>query len=182
MNGINPPPLESSGSALPPKTSALAIWSLVLGILSLLGCCILVAIPAVICGHMALGKIRKSSGMLQGEGLAIAGLITGYIGMVLWVLLALIAIPNFEKARQTAQMNMCINNLRQIDAAKQEWAMENSKPADTVPTENDLTPYLQNHVMPHCPAGGVYTIGAVNEPPTCSVPNHVLVEKSPTGR
>jgi competence protein ComGC len=174
MNGTTPPSFPPSGPAQPPKTSALAIWSLVLGILSVLGCCILIAIPAVICGHTALGRIRKSSGTLQGEGLAIAGLITGYVGMVIWILLAIIAIPNFVKARDTAQTNACINNLRQIYAAKQQWALENSKPADAVPTENDLTPYLENHQMPHCPAGGVYTIGAVTNNPTCSIPSHKL--------
>jgi prepilin-type N-terminal cleavage/methylation domain-containing protein len=42
-------------------------------------------------------------------------------------LLAAIAIPNFVKARGTAQKNACINNLRQIDGAKEQWALENKK-------------------------------------------------------
>ena len=42
-------------------------------------------------------------------------------------LLAAIAIPNFVKARATSQANACINNLRQIDAAVNEWALENHK-------------------------------------------------------
>jgi hypothetical protein len=183
MNGTNPPALPpSAGSAMPPKTDPLAIWSLVLGIVSLVCCGIISAIPAIICGHKSLDKIKNSSGTLEGNGLAIGGLITGYLGAVLGTisiigLLSAIAIPNFVKARETAQMNACINNLRQIQAAKQEWALENSKPGDATPTENDLTPYLVNHQMPHCPAGGVYTIGVVTNPPTCSVPNHVMPEE-----
>jgi hypothetical protein len=87
-------------------------------------------------------------------------------------MLAAIAIPNFVKARATAQENGCINNLRQIDAAKQQWALEKNKTATDVPTAGDIAPYLLK--MPTCPAGGTYTIGAVGEKPTCSLPNHVL--------
>jgi Domain of unknown function (DUF4190) len=141
---------------------------------------IFAAIPGVICGHKALTRIKNSGGSLEGNGLAIAGLITGYLGIAMAIfcipLWMAIAIPNFVKARDTAQMNACINNLREIDAAKQQWALEHSKPADAVPTEDDLTPYLANHQMPHCPADGVYTIGAVSTPPTCSIPSHKLPE------
>ena len=57
-------------------------------------------------------------------------------------LLAAIAIPNFVRARQTSQTNACINNLRQIDAAKQQWALENGKSAAQVPTSASLNPYI----------------------------------------
>ncbi len=179
MNGTTPPPLPPPAPALPPKTAPLAVWSFVLGILSLVCFGLLAAIPAIICGHKALDRIKKSSGTLTGNGLAIAGLITGYLGATLVTismvgLLAAIAIPNFVKARQTAQQNACINNLRIIQSAKQEWALENQKPSDATPTENDLTPYLPNHLMPHCPAGGTYTIGNVTNPPTCTIPGHQL--------
>ncbi len=89
-------------------------------------------------------------------------------------MLAAIAIPNFVKARATAQSNACINNLRMIDAAKQQWALEKNKAATDVPVESDLTPYLMNNKMPVCPQGGTYTIGAVGEKPTCSIPGHEL--------
>ncbi len=179
MNETTPPPLP--GNAPQPKTSALAIWSLVLGILGfvLLVVCVglLFAIPAVICGHLALSKINRSAGTLAGQGLAIAGLVMGYLGIVLSLtLLPAIAIPNFVKARQTAQANACINNLRQIDAAKQEWALENSKKSTDTPTQSDLTHYLKNGQWPTCPVGGTYTIGAVGVEPTCSVPKHKLTE------
>jgi len=160
----------------PVKTSALAIWSLVLGILSLFCFTIFAAIPGVICGHKALSRIKNSGGTLTGNGLAIAGLVTGYLGiawaMVFIPMMLAIAIPNFVKARDMAMTNACINNLRQIDAAKNQWALEHNKTAEDIATVNDLTPYLKNHQMPVCIAGGTYTLGKVSEPATCSIPNH----------
>src|SRR5690348_11731775 len=67
-------------------------------------------------------------------------------------LLAAIAIPNFIKARTTAQKNACINNLRQIDGAEQQWALENKAAAAAVPVFTDISGYLKNAVV--CPAGG----------------------------
>ena len=75
---------------------------------------------------------------------------------------------------EAAQRNLCINNLRQIDAAKQQWALEYNKGDDAVPLAQDLLPYLKGQVFPVCPGGGTYTIGAVGVPPTCSIPGHVL--------
>jgi hypothetical protein len=168
------PPLP--GSPAQPATSALAIWSLVLGILSLVCFSIFTAIPGVICGHKALSRIKLSGGGLGGRGLAIAGLVTGYLGIawavLLIPLLAAIAIPNFVRAREMAQHNACINNLRQIDAAKQEWALEKDKKPGDTPSAQDLKPFLKNSALPACPAGGTYTIGAVSNNPACSIPAH----------
>ncbi len=77
-------------------------------------------------------------------------------------------------AAAVSPLNACINNLRQIDAAKQQWALENSKTGSAVPTAQDLLPYLEDGLFPVCPSGGTYTINAVNVPPTCSIPGHVL--------
>jgi hypothetical protein len=74
-----------------------------------------------------------------------------------------------------AERNQCINNLRQIDAAKQQWALENSKPDTAVPTVTDLLPYFPNG-FPSCPSGGRYTINAVGEYPTCSIAGHILTQ------
>ncbi|MGA2028554.1 MAG: hypothetical protein ABSG87_00560 [Verrucomicrobiota bacterium] len=73
-----------------------------------------------------------------------------------------------------ADRNICINNLREIDAAKQQWALEKNKTADAIPTAQDLVAYLPNGIFPTCPSGGTYSINAVGEPPTCSIPGHVL--------
>ena len=87
-------------------------------------------------------------------------------------LLAAIAIPNFVKARNTAQATGCINNLRQIDAAKQTWALEKGQGPDATPQEADLLQYIKadrNGKIPACPAGGQYTINSVGTLPTCSL-------------
>ena len=84
-------------------------------------------------------------------------------------LLAAIAIPNFVKARATAQKNTCIANLKQIDGAKQQWAIEAKQAGTASPAAADLygtTLYIK--VAPTCPLGGSYTVGAVNANPVCS--------------
>ncbi|HEX7652460.1 MAG TPA: hypothetical protein VF607_03070 [Verrucomicrobiae bacterium] len=68
----------------------------------------------------------------------------------------------------------CINNLRLIDDAKQAWAKDFSKGDNAIPTAKDLLPYLPDNVLPECPGGGIYSLNAVNEVPTCSSPNHLL--------
>lgn len=70
--------------------------------------------------------------------------------------------------------NACINNLRQIDAAKQQWALEKNKSSDDVPTVDDLVPYLKDGVFPICPDGGTYSINEVDTLPTCTIQGHVL--------
>src|SRR5947199_4742662 len=69
-----------------PRTPPIAIWSLVLAILSFTCGWLVTAIPAVICGHIARSKIRKSGGALGGKGVATAGLILGYIALVLGIM------------------------------------------------------------------------------------------------
>jgi hypothetical protein len=181
MNETTPP---TTGNMPQPRNSTLAIWSLVLGIIGLvlLLICIgpLFAIPGVICGHVAYSHIKRSGGTLAGQGMALAGLVTGYISIGLSIFLVpmmlAIAIPNFVKARDTSMMNACINNLRQIEAAKQQWALESGKKTGDVPVAQDLKPYFKNGIFPTCPAGGTYTIGAVSNAPTCSIPGHKLPE------
>lgn len=73
-----------------------------------------------------------------------------------------------------ARRNTCINNLRLIYAAKQAWALEKNKTDTDTPAEEDLLPYIKGGIFPVCPSGGVYTIGTVGQPPTCSIPGHVL--------
>jgi len=79
-----------------------------------------------------------------------------------------------QQLSAVTQLNTCINNLRQIDAAKQQWALENDKTADAIPPAQDLLPYFRGGIFPVCPSGGGYTINAVGVPPTCSIPGHVL--------
>lgn len=85
-------------------------------------------------------------------------------------LLATIAIPNFVKARTTAQMNACINNLRQIDGAVQTWALETKQGDNAQVDYASISGYMKNQVV--CPSGGhtfadSYHLGTVQEKPTC---------------
>lgn len=84
------------------KTSALAGWSLGLGIASFL-CSLLTAIPAIICGHMALGRIKRSNGVQTGRGMAIAGLVMGYLWVAMIPFMAAMMIPIVNGVSQKAQ-------------------------------------------------------------------------------
>jgi prepilin-type N-terminal cleavage/methylation domain-containing protein len=97
-------------------------------------------------------------------------------------LLAAIAIPNFVRARSTSQQNACINNLRQIDGAKQQWALENRQVSSASPASTVIMPYLGRGsagTWPQEPAGGAYTVNAVNVAPACTLvgtlPGHKLL-------
>jgi len=85
-------------------------------------------------------------------------------------LLAAIAIPNFVRARTTSQKNACINNLRQVDGAVQQWALENKQAAHAAVVTGDVIPYLKSQVV--CPAGGTvfsdsYDVTFADAKPTC---------------
>ena len=85
-------------------------------------------------------------------------------------LLAAIAIPNFDKARTTAQVNSCIANLKQLDGAAQQWALENKKSGTDSVSAALVTDYLKGGAVPTCPAGGNYaTAFTVSGAPTCTV-------------
>ena len=98
-------------------------------------------------------------------------------------LLASIAIPNFVKARNTAQTHACITDLRQIEGAINAWALENKKQDnDAVSLENLKgsgagSSYIKldsSGNIPSCPAGGQYVLSTVATPPTCTVATHKL--------
>jgi prepilin-type N-terminal cleavage/methylation domain-containing protein len=93
-------------------------------------------------------------------------------------LLAAIAIPNFVKARTSSQQNACINNLRQMDGAAEQFALEHMLTSGANYTLSDIKPYIQldsTGNLPSCPANGTYAPGtAVSNPPTCTVVGHVF--------
>lgn len=90
-------------------------------------------------------------------------------------LLAAIAIPNFVKARSVSQRSACIANLRQIEGAKHEWALENKKSSTDLPVQTDLygtDKYIRDE--PSCPGSGTYTINLVITKPACTIAGHTL--------
>ncbi len=99
-------------------------------------------------------------------------IVVAIIGM-----LSAIALPNMVSARTRSQRNACINNLRIIDGAIQQWALESNAPADAEVEAANLVPYLRGAAMPTCPTGDVdYEVTFVNEPSKCTsgVADHVL--------
>jgi prepilin-type N-terminal cleavage/methylation domain-containing protein len=85
-------------------------------------------------------------------------------------LLAAIAIPNFVKARDKAQKNACIANLKQIDSATEQWALEAKKKTDDATVTAEITAYLKNNTLPTEPAGGGYTVAdKVGGAPNCTL-------------
>jgi len=157
-----------------PKACGLAANSLVLGIVAVVVCFAapLFGLAAVIFGHLALSRIKKSGGALTGRKQAMAGLVLGYFSFAL----AAWAIPYFIKARDIAQANSCINHMVQIDSAVQQWALDNHKKETDAIDQNAVGAYLKPGI-PVCPAGGLYTFGATvgtNPVVTCSVPGHRL--------
>ncbi|MEQ2008455.1 MAG: hypothetical protein ABMA26_16875 [Limisphaerales bacterium] len=105
------------------------------------------------------------------------------VSLVLFSLFLLVAViaPSFKKAHPISERNACIANLKQLDGAKAQWAFEKKPKASTVPQLSDLAPFLKGGLTPLCPAGGTYTLGAVNEPPRCShaAKGHILPSATP---
>ena len=85
---------------------------------------------------------------------------------------ALIVVPNFFHARVTKATNACLNNLRQIDGAKQQWALENNGKPNDILSWDAIRPYIgrgTNYVKTlACPDGGTYILGRIGEDPKCS--------------
>jgi prepilin-type N-terminal cleavage/methylation domain-containing protein len=114
--------------------------------------------------------MRKSSATFGAFTLMEIMIVVAIIG-----LLAAIAIPTFVRSRDSAQLSACQNNLRQINAAKQQWAFENRKDLTDTPGDTDLfgvTLYLAE--KPACPASGVYSLNQVGVLAACSVAGHTM--------
>ena len=87
--------------------------------------------------------------------------------LIIGILLA-VAIPSFVQARETSRAKACVANLKQIDSAKQQWAMDQKAGSTASPASSDLSPtYVRSY--PSCPESGTYTINNIATLPTCSI-------------
>jgi hypothetical protein len=169
------------------------ILKLIVGI----GCFALVPLPTLlVLGYLtfffnwsfaicALGLIGVGSFLIVKRKMPLsikASILTASTVCLLVGFVVAIVVPAFVAGTRFRQANPCINNLRQIESAKDQWKLENNKKDGDVVTEADLKPYFVNGNFPKCPAGGTYIIGRIGEDPKCSIgisawPNsHVLPE------
>ena len=89
-------------------------------------------------------------------------------------LLCAIAIPSFMKARTTAQTNGCIENLRQIEGAKEQWAMQANQATGAAVVTTAVAAYLKGSVMPNCPGGGTYSYNVIGTNASCTIAGHTM--------
>ena len=102
-----------------------------------------------------------------------AAKIIAWVSGCLFIALIVVAVPNFIKARNIKSAQPCINNLRQIDVAANQFALETGKKSgDLINFPDDLTPYIrlnQDGKIPQCPDGGIYILKRIGDIPTCSL-------------
>ena len=171
-----PTPNIQMGNAAAPTGSSdpakgLGIASMILGICSITVVPFLTPIPAIICGHKSRKKSKQSN--TSPSGMALAGLITGYLGLIpfiigSFIILGAIAAPNFSNMRKDSQKTACHAQLKQIDGSKEMWANQNRRADGDTPSERQLGVYFKDG-MPSCPGGGSYSIAPVGTDATCSV-------------
>ncbi len=145
-------PLETllgieDGTEPGPRTSKLAVWSLTLGIFGIITLGIS-SIAAIICGHLSRRKIRKSGGSLAGKGIAMAGLILGYLGLILPILTAagfFAGNPAITKAKRTTAMATAVA----IESAVNNFYTEYG----AMPSEIAITEYFEGRLARENPAG-----------------------------
>ena len=93
-------------------------------------------------------------------------------------ILAAIAIPAFQRSREQTRVNTCVNNLRLIESAVEQWRINEGHDDDTAPNlEEAAADYIRGGALPMCPVAGVneeYSWNPVgdNDTPVCSVPGH----------
>ena len=151
--GKEVPAASPQAPSLPPKTSGLAVASLIFGILGLL--CLLPIIGSIVglvLGIMALVAINRSQGQLGGIGLAIAGLITSGFGFFVAPIIAAIVLPVFLGAREKARQTTCISNVKQLSLGAMMYIADHDEVFPLKANWADgLTPYIRKEDLFRCP-------------------------------
>jgi hypothetical protein len=129
--------------AVPPRSSGMAIASMVLSIIGILTACFLVGVPlalvGMILGIVAVGQINKRPRELGGKGFAITGIIVGAIGFLpVGALVIAILLPSFGRARELSNRGYCAANIRGIMQSCNIYAADNS---DTFPVIGNGTEF-----------------------------------------
>jgi prepilin-type N-terminal cleavage/methylation domain-containing protein len=117
---------------------------------------------------------RSVSGRSQLSRRSAFTLVEIMIVVLIIGLLAMIAIPNVKRSLEKARLQAIKVNLRTIDSVKTQWAAENKKGGNEVPTEADLAPFFQGSKFPTPVVGETYQINAVDLPPAAVSPSKLL--------
>lgn len=133
-----PPPL----AVAPAKTSGLAVTSLVFGILGVFTCG-LTALVGLILGIIAMSKVKNSGGKLNGNGIALAGIIVSAVFLFMIPFFAALLLPALASAKQKAQQVHCMNNERQLALAVKLYSADNT---NSYPTAETWCDAIQTHV------------------------------------
>lgn len=147
----SPPPVPAQGvdyltRTVPaglPATSGVAIASFVLGLASIL-LSLLTALPAIICGHIALSQIKQSHGRLGGRGFAVTGLVFGYlfVGLIAAIFVigigAGIALPIFTSVSTRGKATLELARAKQVALAIKLYEGDND--GKTPPSLDALSP------------------------------------------
>ena len=149
-NPIAPPSLPPG---LPrPKTSALAVTSLVLGVIGLFSCGI-TAFVGLILGIIAIIKIRNSEGRLGGFGLALAGTIVSGVFIIMIPIYAALLLPALAAAKGRALEISCVNNEKQLALAVRMYAASHNEQLPHAATWcDDIKPGVGSDRIFKCPA------------------------------
>ena len=138
-----PTPSPTLPPPAPPKTDGLAVTSLVLGICAIT-CCFFYGIVAITLGLKSRERIKQSNGVLTGDGLALAGVITGCVGLAVAIfqiaVLAEILFPSIDHAKEKANRVSCAHVLRSISLACKAYATDD---------ENGMLPPNFKALMPN---------------------------------
>lgn len=136
-----PPLIASPNQPIAKVTPPGAVWSLVFGILSLFCLWILGSIPAIILGALSIKKAKANPETVGGEGLALAGIITGATGVLAGLvsvgIMASIAMPAYNGVKYKAEEAKAMNNVRQVAIAAIGYATDDGELPDTL---HDLIP------------------------------------------
>jgi hypothetical protein len=160
---------EGAEEGGPRRTSGKAIASLVLGIASFL-CTIFTGIPAIVLGILGLVEISRSRGRLGGQGLAIGGIVTGGLGMVVSGIIAPLLLglllPAVQKVREAANRTVCSNNLKQLALAMHNYQRVHGRLPPAASQSKDGKPLLSWRVLllPYLEHESLYKQFKLDEP------------------